>query len=104
MSEKQKITVTKKREFVRTSDIYLSAYLLAKGAGVEDVELVKEFDKNICLLILSGESIQSHQQTYLNNQALIDPLLYQKALNRIRDVVFKAMDQVKNTFGQGGRQ
>src|SRR4030042_1385624 len=97
MTEKQKVIVSKRRSLVRTADIYLSAYLLAKGAGIEDVELAKEFDRDICLLTLGGESVWSHQQTYINNQALIDPVLYQKALNRIRDIIFKAMDHAKAT-------
>ena len=105
MTEKQKITISKKREFVKTADIYQAAYLLVKGAGIEDIELVKEFDKDVCLLTLGGESIQSYQQSYLNNQALIDPVLYQKALNRIRDIVFKAVDQVKEASkNRGGMQ
>ena len=75
-----------------------------KGAGIEDIELVKEFDKDVCLLTLGGESVQSHQQVYINNQALIEPVLYQKALNRIRDIVFKAVDQVKESSkNRGGR-
>ena len=104
MREKVKINVSKRHEVVRTTDIYQAAYLLAKGACVEDIELVKEFDKDVCLLTLGGESVQSHQQSYINNQALIDPVLYQKALNRIRDIVFKAVDQVKESSkNRGGR-
>jgi hypothetical protein len=95
MNEKRKIIITKTREQIKTSDIYQAAYLLVKGACVEDIELVKEFDKDVCLLTLGGKSVQSHQQVYNNNQALIEPVLYQKALNRIRDIVFKAVDQVK---------
>ena len=104
MNEKQKIVIPKRREQVRTADIYQAAYLLAKGAVIEDLELVKEFDKDLCILTLGGEQVQSHQQTYINNQALIDPVLYQKAINRIKDIVFKAIDQTKKASYQGGKQ
>ena len=99
MNEKRKIIVSRKREQLKTADIYQAAYLLAKGAVVEDLELIKELDKDVCLLILSGESITSHQQSYINNQALIDPVLYQKAINRIKDIVFKAVDKASNIQG-----
>ena len=104
MNEKPKIIVSKKREQVKTADIYQAAYLLAKGAVIEDLELIKELNKDVCILLLSGESIRSYQETYINNQALIEPVLYQKALNRIRDIVFKAVDQVKESSkNRGGR-
>lgn len=104
MNEKQKIIVSKKREQVKTADIYQAAYLLAKGAVIEDLELIRELDKDVCILLLSGESIRTHQETYINNQALIDPVLYQKAINRIKDIVFTAIDQAKKTSGKGGNQ
>lgn len=103
MNEKQKIIVSRKREQVKTSDIYQAAYLLAKGAVIEDLELIKELDKEVCFLLLSGESIRSHQESYINNQALIDPVLYQKAINRIKDIVFKAVDQCKKSSNEGGK-
>jgi len=104
MNEKQKIVIPKRREQVKTADIYQAAYLLAKGGIIEDLELVKEFDKDICVLTLCGEQIQSHQQTYINNHGLIDPVLYQKAINRIKDIVFKAIDQTKASKHLGGKQ
>jgi hypothetical protein len=52
---------------------------------------------------LQGESIKSHQQIYLSNQALVDPVLYQKAINRIKDIMFKALDKAKEKCGHGGR-
>jgi hypothetical protein len=102
LSTSQKIIVSKKREHVKTADIYQAAYLLSKGAVIEDLELIRELDKDVCILLLSGESIRSHQESYVNNQALIDPVLYQKAINRIKDVVFKAVDQSKKGSNQGG--
>ena len=105
MNEKQKLIVSKRRKLVRTADIYQAAYLLAKGTVIQDLELIKELDRDVCLLILTGESVQSYQQTYINNQALIDPVLYQKAINRIKDIVFKTIAQTKKaSLKQGGSQ
>jgi hypothetical protein len=103
MNEKQKVVVPKKWERVKTSDIYLAAYLIAKFAVIKEIEVIKELDKDVCVLQLSGEHVRSDQEDYINSQALIDPVFYQKAVNRIKDVVFTAIDQAKNSSKQGGR-
>jgi len=103
MSEKQKVVI-KRSSRIKTTDIYQAAYLLARGAVIEDLELVKELDKDVCIVILSGESVLSDQQAYINNQALIEPVLYQKAINRIKDIVFKAVSQMKKYSYHGGLQ
>ena len=102
MNKKQKIIVSRKREQVKTADIYQAAYLLARGAVIEDLELIRELDKDVCVLLLGGDSIRSYQESYINNQALIDPVLYQKAINRIKDIVFTAIDQAKNASKKQG--
>jgi hypothetical protein len=104
MKQKQKIAVPKKREQVKTSDIYQAAYLLAKGAVIDNLELIRELNKDVCVLLLSGESLRSYQESYINNQALIDPVLYQKAINKIKEIIFRAIDQGKKSSGQGGAQ
>jgi hypothetical protein len=95
--------MTEKKEQIKTTDIYQAAFLLALGSSVKSHEIVKELDKDVCVLTLTGESIKTHQQIYLTNQALVDPVLYQKAVNRIKDIVFKAVSQVKElSRNQGG--
>lgn len=92
-----------KKEEIKTSDIYQAAFLLALGSSVKEVEVVKELDKDTCVLTLKGENVKSHLDLYLTNKALVDPLLYQKAVNRIKDIVFKALDKVKEKQVYGGR-
>jgi hypothetical protein len=87
---------------VKTADIYQAAFLLALGSSVEGLEVVKELDKDVCILTLQGESIKSHQESYLTSQALVDPMLYQKAINRIKDIVFKAIAHAKETSRRSG--
>ena len=88
-----------KKEEVKTTDIYQAAFLLALGSSVKSYEVVKELDKDVCVLTLTGESTKTHQQIYLANQGLVDPVLYQKAINRIKDIVFKALDKAKEKTG-----
>jgi len=85
------------KERIRTSDIYQGAYLLAIGGTVEGLEVVKELDKDVCFITLQGNDVNSKLNDYTNNQATIDPLLYQKAINRIKDIVFKALDKARVT-------
>ena len=80
-------------ERIRTSDIYQGAYLLAIGGTVDGLEVVKELDKEVCIITFTGLNVKSKLNDYVNNQASIDPLLYQKAINRIKDIVFKALDK-----------
>ena len=98
----QKNSFKERREQVKTACIYQAAYLLALGSSVERLEVVKELDKDVCILTLEGESLQSHRESYITNKALIDPVLYQKAINRIKDIVFKAINQVKEASNLKG--
>ena len=84
-------------ERIRTSDIYQGAYLLAIGGTVDGLEVVKELDKEVCIITFTGLNVKSKLNDYVNNQASIDPLLYQKAINRIKDIVFKALDKARVT-------
>jgi hypothetical protein len=95
MNEKQKVAVPKKWERVKTSDIYQAAYLIARFAVIEKIEVIKELDKDVCVLQLSGDHIRSDQEAYINGQALIDPVFYQKAVNHIKDVVFTAIEKAR---------
>jgi len=90
--------MTAKKDTFKTSDIYQSAYLLSLGCSVEGVEVAKELDKDVCILTLKGESLKKSLESYLTGKALVEPQLYQKALIRIKDVVFKALSKV-----QGGK-
>ena len=91
--------MNEKKEEVKTTDIYQAAFLLALGSTVKSHEVVKELDKDVCVLTLTGENVKTHQQVYLSNQALVDPVLYQKAINRIKDIMFKALDKAKEKAG-----
>ena len=84
-------------ERIRTSDIYQGAYLLAMGGSVDGLDVVIELDKDVCFISFTGLNIISKLNDYSNNQATIDPLLYQKAINRIKDIVFKALDKARVT-------
>ena len=95
--------MNEKKEEIKTTDIYQAAFLLALGSSVKAFEVIKELDKEVCVLTLSGESVKAHQQIYLTNQALVDPVLYQKAINRIKDIVFKALDNTREKAHRGGR-
>src|SRR4030042_4937713 len=101
--ERGEIKMNEKKEEIKTTDIYQAAFLLALGSSVKSHEVVKELDKDVCVLTLTGESIKTHQQIYLTNQALVDSVLYQKAVNRIKDIVFKALDKAREKCGHGGR-
>jgi hypothetical protein len=90
------------KETVRTSDIYQGAYLLSIGGSVQGLEVVKELDKDVCIITFHGESIQSKLKDYASNQAIVDPLLYQKAINRIKDIVFKALHKARENGNKGG--
>ena len=93
----------KRKEKVRISDFYQGAYLLIIGAKVEGLEVVKELDKEICFITFTGCNIISKLNDYVNSQAIVDPLLYQKALNRVRDIVHKAIDKARQeNFKKGG--
>ena len=83
------------KERIRTSDIYQGAYLLAIGGSVDGLEVVKELDKEVCFITLQGEEFQSKLKDYTDSKAIVDPLLYQKAINRIKDIVFKALDKAR---------
>jgi hypothetical protein len=80
-------------ETVTTSNIYHAAYLLTQGSSVDYVEVVKELDQYKCIMTLVGSSLNAHLEAYLNHTALVDPCLYQKAITRIKDIVFKAVSR-----------
>jgi len=84
-----------KKETIRTTDIHLSAYLLALGYSITGLTVTKQLNKDICILTFEGASLEEQRMSYLSNRAKVDPVLYQKAVNRIRDMIFEALDKAR---------
>ena len=86
---------------VKTTDIYLAAYLLIVGANIEGLEVTKELDKEVCIITLEKDLIKTFKEAYITGKAKVDPVLYQKAINRIKDIMFKSIANSKTSYSGG---
>ena len=100
----KQIKIKKRRESVKTLSLYEAAFLLASGCRIEELKVIKELGQETCLIILSGESIKTLQLQFLNSEASVDPLLYQKAISKVRTLVYAKVGRIKQPIVTAGQQ
>lgn len=76
-----------------TIDLYLAAFLRAKGASIVSK---KSNDRGQVEFELDVTGAPSLVDQYMNNEALVDPLLYKYKITELKDVIFNNFNR-RNT-------
>ena len=78
---------------VSTKDLYEASYYLTLGCNVENVEVLKENNKRICIFTLSGKNISKAQSDYFNANAHVNLWDFRRCFNRINALIGTARKQ-----------
>ena len=78
---------------VSTKDLYEASYYLTKGYNVENVEVLSENNKKICMFTFSGENLLKSQSDYFNANAYVNLWDFRRCFNRVNALIGTAKKQ-----------
>lgn len=79
---------------VRTSDLYFSAYLMAKGIALHAMSIQTSGSRHkIIFTFSSNEELNSLISAFQNGKALINPIEYKKSILHLKDMMY---DRLRN--------
>jgi len=89
---------------VSTSDSWEAAYMLLKGANLDEIEGMRTSGRIICRMILSGDNITKLQLNYLNGEAEANVLKLRSMVGQVSAWVYAAKKKFKQQAAavQGG--
>jgi len=92
---------------VSTSDSWEAAYMLLKGANLDEIEGMQTSGRIICRMILSGDNITKLQLNYLNGEAEANVLKLRSMVGQVSAWVYAAKKKFKSqlqpqTSSRGG--
>ena len=85
---------------VSTSDSWEAAYMLLKGANLDEIEGMQTSGRIICRMILSGDNITKLQLSYLNGEAEANVLKLRSMVGQVSGWVYAAKKKFKSQFKQ----
>ncbi len=74
------------RTSLETTDIFRGAFFICMGGDLEDIQFS---NRQIASFMFKGPDLHKHDKAYINGHALVNPLQFREALNRLRDILFK---------------
>lgn len=79
---------------VKTSDLYFSAYLMAKGIALEAMNIQTNGRRQkIIFTFNSQEKLDNLVRTFQNGKALINPIEFKKSILHLKDIMY---DRLRN--------
>jgi len=83
---------------IKTSDIYeiVWYFIASKSINIESIEVLPRGKQSICQFALSGENLNSLQEDYLQDKALVSIKAFRKTLCQINGIIEKARKDVKH--------
>ncbi len=73
---------------LETTDIFRGAFFICMGGDLEDIQFRH---RQIASFMFKGPNLHEHDKAYINGHALVNPLKFREALNRLRDILFKQL-------------
>ena len=78
-----------------TQDMYEASYYLTLGGNLDNIEIVKENKKEICLFIISGEDLKRAQLDYFNARAEVNLIDFRRCYLRLHSLIGTARKEAK---------
>lgn len=79
---------------LETTDIFRGAFFMCMGGDLADI---KFRNRQIASFMFKGDDLHKHDKAYINGEALVNPLQFREALNRLRDILFKSLRDKRTT-------
>ncbi len=77
---------------LETTDIFRGAFFLCMGGHLTDVKF-RINGKQTATFIFAGPGLHKHDKDYRNGHAQVNPLQFKEALNHLRDILFKRLNE-----------
>ncbi len=78
---------------LETTDIFRGAFFICMGGQLKDIR----FNRQIASFMFTGSNLHQYDRDYINGHALVNPLQFREALNRLRDILFKQLRDKRTT-------
>lgn len=90
---------------VETTDIYFSAYLMAKGITLETMNIRNGGNRLKIIFIFSGnETLDRLNRAFQNGQALINPIDLKKCVLHLKDIMYDKLQTYKDERRRNGNK
>ena len=74
---------------VETTDIYFSAYLMAKGVNLEAMNILNGGNREKIIFIFSGHgNLDRLNRAFQNGKALVNPIDLKKCVLHLKDIMY----------------
>lgn len=79
---------------IKTKDLWQSAYVLAEGGKLTEVELVSRAGKKEVIFVFRGEELGELVQSFQTGSALCNVLQLKASMNHLKDLIFSQVEEV----------
>ena len=83
-----------------TSDVWEAAYMLIKGASLDEIEAIQVDTRIICRIILTGKNINQLQINYLSGQAEANIFSLRRMVGQVTAWIHSAKKKFKHQLKQ----
>lgn len=73
---------------LETTDIFRGAFIICMGGDLADIRFN---GRQIASFMFKGHDLHKHDKAYINGHALVNPVQFREALNRLRDILFEQL-------------
>jgi len=82
---------------LETTDIFRGAFYLCMGGDLESVRF-RMNGRQIATFFFNGHELEKHDKAYVNGHALVNPVQFREALNRLRDILFEHLREQEGRY------
>jgi len=82
---------------LETTDIFKGAFYLCMGGDLTTIRF-KANGRQIAVFHFSGTELNRHDKAYINGHALVNPVQFREALNRLRDILFEHLREQEGRY------
>lgn len=75
---------------LETTDIFRGAFYLCMGGDLESIRF-RTNGRQIATFLFNGRDLVEYDKAYVNGHALVNPVQFREALNRLRDILFETL-------------
>ena len=91
-------------EYIKTADLYESAYYLLNGARIDAIEGLPVNKDFACQITLKGEDLLSKQGLYLQGNAEVNLFQFRRAYSQVLSCLSEAKRSIKKQLSEEKRQ
>jgi hypothetical protein len=76
---------TDEREKVRSTDLFLGAYLITEGFSLENLIMDSSRSRNSITFVISGDGVEGFAKKFQMGHAMTNACLYKVSMNYLKD-------------------